>query len=142
MRPIRKSNATDRTVDIFSGKSREDEAQAEAEDVKEAPRLSENIEQAADRWRANAMFTAEHFSKHYDSSEPEIETFRLTSKDGNMFLEKFSSDKKGKAYHWSGVMFREDSLYELTNVFVKAAKSKRDRERLGISGEESSNGQG
>ncbi len=120
-----KPSAADRTVDMFSVPQPAPEEVPEAEGT---VRLPESIEAAAERWRANAIFTAEHFSKHYDANRPETSKFRLTSKDGNLFLEKFSLDVKGEAYHWAGLMFRESDLYELTSVFVKASKAKQERD--------------
>jgi hypothetical protein len=120
----KKPSAALRTVDMFTGMTAVDAVQAVEEDAKDSLKVSETIETSAERWRANAMFTAEHLSKHWNESKPETAKFRLTEKDGNLFLEKFSLDVRGEAYHWSGLMFRASDLYELTSVFVKAAKER------------------
>ncbi len=125
-----KPSAADRTIDLFTGAiasaeaASEKEAATVQEDVKDDVRLPENIEVAAERWRNNAFFTQEHLSKHFNDSEPGTEKFRLTEKDGWMFLEQFRFGKDGGAYAWSGVMFRGTALYELTSVLVKASKER------------------
>jgi len=101
-----------------------EEDTAATEILSEASRLAETIEQAAERWRANAYFTQEHLSKHFNDGLPGKEKYRLTLKDGWRYLEQFRLDSKGGAYHYSGVMFRDDSLYELTGLFVRASKEK------------------
>ncbi len=127
------ASAVARTVDMFSGHTQAEEAAVAAEVITETYKGSETIEQAAERWRNNAMFTAEHLSKRWPDNVPNTDKFRITQKGDKLFLEKFSLGPNGvsgappTAYHWSGVMFSEDSLYELTNVFVKAAKAKQAR---------------
>jgi len=127
-----KSNASSRTVDMFSGLTRQQvEAEQKAlaeEDAVEAHKQAESIEQAAERWRANAFFTQEHLSKHFNDGEPGTAVYRLTEKDGWQFLEQFRLGKDGKAYGWTGLMFKDSDLYEITNVFVKASKAKKARE--------------
>ncbi len=117
---VKKPSAADRTVDLFAPK----EQVLSTEDTTESVRLSETIEVAAERWRNNAFFTQEHFSKHFNDSIPGTAKYRITEKGGNMFLEQFRLGKDGEAYHWSGVMFASSDLNELTNVFVRAARSK------------------
>jgi hypothetical protein len=112
-----KPKAADRTVDMFTGQTNE---QAKQEVIEEAPKGSETILQAAERWRANAFFTAEVFSKSWDTAKDQTK-YRITVKEGHMFLEQFgigSSD----AYKWCGIMFPTKDLYEITSVFVRAAK--------------------
>lgn len=109
----------------------ETSAEVFAEDVQELPRQAETIEQAAERWRNNAFFTQEHFSKSFNNSEPGKGVFRLTEKDGNMYLEQFRLGRDGKAFHYAGLMFQSGDLYELTNVFVTASKARKAKENGG-----------
>ena len=120
--------ASDRTIDMYTGSTNLEAS--EQSDAKETAKSSETIEQMADRKRASMVFTAEHLSKHWNKNLPSTEKFRLTTKDGLMFLEKLELGSKGEAYAWSGVMFREESLYELTSVFVKASKDRQSTERI------------
>ncbi len=131
----RKPSSADRTLSMFStaaaGAAKlEDQTTADAED---AARPSETIEQAAERWRASAFYTQELVSKLF-LEPPEAKaghaTFRLTEKDGWLFLEQYRNGKDGMAYHWSGVMFPYSDLYELAGVIVKAAKEKQAREKV------------
>lgn len=125
-----KPSASDRTIDIFT-KQTNVEAAAEADLDKVEHKPSENIEQAANRWRDNAFFTQETVSKTFAKPPEEkanVSTYRLTEKGAWMFLEEFRNGKDGWAYGWTGIMFRSDSLYELTNVFVRAAKAKKEHE--------------
>ncbi len=115
-----KPSAADRTVPMFSP------VVPTTEDATDAPRMSETIEVAAERWRNNAFFTQEHLSKHFNESLPGKEKYRLTLKDGWRYLEQFRLDKSGGAYHYAGVMFADENLYELTGLFVKAAKEKQN----------------
>ncbi len=128
MLKLKKASAADRTLDMYSAQTAAAVdavlAQEVHEDVTEATKQAETIEVAAERWRANAFFTQEHVSKHFNQSAPGKEKFRLTLKDGWRYLEKFSLDSKGGAYHYCGVMFRDESLYELTGLFVAASKEK------------------
>lgn len=118
----KKSSAADRTVNMFQP------IVPSTDDTPEAGRVSETIEVAAERWRANAFFTQEHLSKHFNAGLPGKDKFRLTLKDGWRYLEQFRLDSTGGAYHYCGVMFRDESLYELTGLFVKAAKEKAGRQ--------------
>jgi len=117
-----KPKAEDRTVDMFTGKTKLDEQKVASEVVEETYKGSETIETAAERWRATAIFTAELFSKHYNDSVPGTDKYRLTIKGEHMFLEKFSLGKDGQAYHWAGLMFDKKNLFEITSVFVRASK--------------------
>jgi hypothetical protein len=119
---VKKPSAADRTVDLFTRQSNMDAASEVVEAIQE--RVAESIEVAAERWRNNALFTAEHLSKCFNQSVPETAKFRLTEKGDQMFLEKFSLDGKGQSYGWAGVMFHKDDLYELTSVFVRASKAR------------------
>jgi len=130
-----KPSAASRTVDMFSVLTKEqadkqeaaEAASAAAEDAKEAPKQAETIEQAAERWRNNAFFTQEHMSKSWGNAI-EKGVFRLTERNGWLFLEQYRNGRDGMAFHWAGVMFPTTDLYELTNVFVKASKAMKERE--------------
>ncbi len=131
-----KPSAQSRTIDLFAGAIAAQEALSDKEaatvqeDAPEAPRVSENIEKAAERWRNNAFFTQEHLSKHFNEGLPGTAKFRLTEKDGWQFLEQFRLGKDGEAYHWTGIMFKDSDMYELTSVLVKAAKAKQAKNEL------------
>jgi len=127
MRSLKKSDKPDaksKTVDMFTGKTQLEEALSASEVIEETPRGSETIEQAAERWRQNAFYTNEFMSKRFTESVPETAKFRLTKKDGAVFLEKFQLGKDGYAYHWSGVMFKESDMDEITSVFVSEWRSR------------------
>lgn len=122
-----KAKASDRTISFLTGLTNE-EAKLNT-DVEEAPDPEDkpkSIEEAAEKWRANAFFTAEHFSKHFNEGKEGKEVFRLTEKDGHMFLEKMTCGDSGKAYHWCGVMFRTENLGELGELFYRVAKEKKN----------------
>lgn len=123
-----KPSAADRTVDMFCSAPTGFHQETTVEPEEPTVKVAETIEQSAKRWRATAMFTSEHLSKHFNEGLSEKSVFRITTKDNMMFLEKFSNDVSGKAYGWAGVMFRTDELYELTGVFVKASKELRAKE--------------
>ncbi len=124
----KKPDAASRTLDMYSPQNLRTEEVAQAKEVHEdAPdghKQGESIEVAAERWRANAFFTQEHLSKHFNAGLPGEEKYRLTLKDGWRYLEQFRLDSKGGAYHYCGVMFRDESLYEITGLFVAASKEK------------------
>lgn len=128
---MRKPSAASRTVDLFSGKTAMEEAEAEAmakaEDVEEHHRpLAEPIEKVMDARRDNCFEYQESLSKLWDSNPNE--KFRLTRKGDWMFLETIRHKDGKEAYAWTGVMFRYDSLYEITSVFYAAAKEKKASE--------------
>lgn len=134
MRSSKKSPANLRTIDLWTKKTQEEELLALQNDLTESPRGSETIEQAAERWRANAFYTQILASKHHESEPSEktdLGTFRITSAKelpGWWFLERFGNGKDGKAYSWTGVMFRDEDTYELASVVLKLARSKKDKE--------------
>lgn len=150
----RKSPAADRTVDMFSGLTREQEAKEavhnakeaiQAEDIQgETSKPAETIEQAADRWRDNAFAVTEHVSKSFGKGMVNQGVYRLTARNGWLFLEQQRLGKDGMAFHWAGIMFPGSDLYELTSVFVKAAKERKSREAMSAEGakEAKENGQG
>ena len=125
---VAKVRDADRTVDMFTGQTNEEAA---TEVLVEAPKGSETIEQSSLRWREGAFQTYEFLSKHWDDSLPEGQSkFRLTEKGPLLLLERLQLDRSGRvACQWTGVMFAENDLYELTNVLVQASKSKKNREK-------------
>ncbi len=142
MKRSSKPSAADRTLDLYAkaviaaAPKIED---ATNEDALDKPRQAgpngpngpETIETASRRWRDNAFYGQELLSKHFNDAPEDkanTATFRLTSKDGWLFLEQYRHGKDGMAYHWSGVMFPYSDLYELAGVIVKAAKEKQSRE--------------
>lgn len=141
---MKKSSAADRTVSLFqeaiqkATEPTKEEIATAPEDAPEAIKApAETIEQQAQRWRDTAFYGQETVSKHFGvelMDKAGKETFRLTEKDGWMFLEKYANSKDGMAYHWSGVMFRSESLYELTGLFVKASRERKAKEDAQVSG--------
>lgn len=123
---ITKPSAADRTLGMFDV-PKPPELHTEDTQLSEASRSNENIEQAAERWRANAFFTQEHLSKHFNESLPGKEKYRLACNDKWYYLEQFRLDGKGGAYHYCGLMFAEENLYELTGLLVKASRDKAEQ---------------
>jgi hypothetical protein len=123
----RKPKAEDRTIDIFSGKTKLEEGQV-GEVIESTNQGSETIEEAAERWRANAFYTQETWSKtHPEPTKPLLSKFRLTESGELMLLEKFTMDATGLgSSHWTGVMFKQDDLYELTSCLVRASKKRQE----------------
>lgn len=124
----KKSKAEDRTVDMFSGKTRVEEIQVAQEDVQDGHKAFESIEQQAERLREKAFEFAEHLSKNWGQFI-DGETFRLTTRGEHMYLEQFRHNGQKDAYGYAGVMFPTKSLYELTGLFVKASKDRQAAEK-------------
>jgi hypothetical protein len=132
MAAAKKPSAAERTVDMFSGKTKLEEVPVATEDVTETHKGSETIEEAADRWRDRALELVEHFSKTF-GEVLEGGSYRLSAKNGTLFLEQYRHSGSKSAYGWTGVSFPEADLYEITNVFVKAAKAKKEaNEKQGL----------
>lgn len=121
-----KPKAEDRTIDLFSGKTRQEEVSTE--DAVEAHKTPETVEEQAERLREKAFETAEHLSKHWGQAI-DGGTYRLTTRGQFMLLEQFKHNGHPAAYGYTGVMFPISDLYELTGVLVKAAKEKKAKER-------------
>lgn len=120
-----KSQAKDRTIDLFSGKTKEEEIAVALEDIQEpvGAKEPETIEQASERWRERCFQTSEYLSKRFGKEAIDGGSYRLTVRGGQMLLEQFRHTESGKgAYGWTGIMFPETDLYDITSVFVKAAK--------------------
>ncbi len=116
---MKKPKAADRTINFFTGLTNV-EAQ-EQTDVQETVRGSETIEQAAERWRANAHYLQMFVSKSWGVATNQG-TYRLTLNDNWWSLEQFRNGPDGKAFGWKCFMFPKDDLHELTNAFVRACK--------------------
>lgn len=128
-----KSSAADRTVDLFAPPTKDVVSVAqplETDDASESKAPGGSIEVSAERWRANAFFTQEHLSKHFNQADQETGKFRITTSKGLpgwLLLERMGLNK-GDVYSWTGVMFKESELYEVTGVFVKASKAKQEKD--------------
>lgn len=121
----KKPSAADRTVDMFTGSTNVEAA--EQSDVKdEVKEANPSVEANMDRYRTNAFEYQETLSKHFMDHSEGKDTFRLTEKGPHMLLEK-KSHGAGEAYGWTGVMFRSDSLEEITKTFVEAYRARRVR---------------
>ncbi len=130
----RKFRAEDRTVDMFSGSTREEEARAAIEEVPQEQRQEyRGIEGEEDRWADSAFRGQEWTTKLFYTSSEQHQTacaasaFRLTMKGGWMYLEK-KEGQQDKAFHYAGVMFTETDLWLLTQTLVKKAWAK-DQEK-------------
>ncbi len=121
-----KPKASDRTVDMFTGKTKAEELAAAIEDIYENPKSAETIPEAAERWRANAFFTQQHISKHFEDSEYVGGKYRLTEDDKWMYLERYGTNKPGSVATYTGLMFPKSDIGELTGVFVKAYRGRND----------------
>jgi hypothetical protein len=151
-----KPPAEARTIDMFSGRTKAEEQvppSVSEEDTMEHRDSGEpTIEEACDRYRAQAFIGQEWTSKFFPNSNTggglqtegvpaqvsdqtdtacqgtasdAKERFRLSCKAGWLYLEQLRSTPQGKAYHYAGVMFPENSLEELTHLFVRCARDRR-----------------
>lgn len=120
---MKKPSAADRTVDMFTG-STNVEAATQEDLTPEEKAGSPAIEANRDRYRDTAFHYQEHLSKNWKSDASDGEAFRLTINGPDFFLEKCAI-KGGASYHWSGVMFKTESLEELARLFVDAVKARR-----------------
>lgn len=134
---LSKPSATDRTVDMFTGK-------APVEVAEEARRIAENadlatteergesrpMEDEADRWRSSAFRTQEWMSKHFPvlKGEPASQ-FRIShgvvNGQGWYYLEELHSHSGKHASSYKGFMVRDEDLFNLTDVIVAAARAKK-----------------
>lgn len=121
------SKAKDRTVDMFSGKTPEEELN-EAERIKqgldnvEQPKESNPaIEANVDRWRASAFAGREFVSKHFGLESAQENQYRWSIDKGVAYLEKTATGGSG-AYSYAGVFLPEGDLPTIARVTVDAAK--------------------
>jgi hypothetical protein len=106
--------------DLFTA----DSSAVEKADDTDAPKAgSPRIEDNLDRYRAQAMLAQESVSKNWSGAKGQG-VYRLTRKGEWMYLEQMRLGKDGEAFAWSGVMFPESDMYEITGVMVKASKAK------------------
>lgn len=130
MSKARKPPAADRTIDIFSGRTKEEEAN-EAERIQQGldivaqergPGLT--IEQAADKWRANAFVGQEWSTKNFGSPSSDSNEYRTTLKSGMLYLEKTAANPGTRgAFSYAGLMFPEEDAPKLATAIVAAAKA-------------------
>jgi hypothetical protein len=120
--------AADTTISFIDGKT-EKERQEEAEriqanlDVSESHKTgSPTIEDNADRYRANAFSGQEFVTKHFGDPTATTNQYRLTTKNGMMYLEQSRSNGATGAYGYAGVMLPRSDLPALARVVVDAAK--------------------
>ncbi len=125
-----KPKASDRTVDLFSGKTKEEENN-EAERIKQG---LDNVEQSkagpvtiesnADRYRASAFSGQEWTSLLFGHPKAQEHEYRVSVKDGYAYLEKTAATPATNgAYHYAGVMVPEGDLPRLATVIVAAARA-------------------
>lgn len=120
--------AEERTVDMFTGKSREDEKNEaqhliDDRDLGESTREKvETIEQAADSRRETAFQGQQWTTKHFGIPDAQGRQFRVSIRQGWCYLEQ-TDGNGGGAYHYAGVMFPEYSLPRLCDCLVPAARA-------------------
>jgi len=124
---IKPPPAADRTVDMFTGKTKVEAVSAAVEavqDTEKGERVS--MEADADRMREQAFRVQEWSTKNFGRPEAEGNTYRLTRSGEHYYLEILSKRPGGKeAYAYHGNMFHERDLFAIANVFVEAAKAKK-----------------
>ena len=121
----RKPAAADRTVDMFTGKTRLDEAAigetslngADLEKVEKAEG-SPAIEDNCDRWRSKALEVEECLDVHVTSKDAPVR-FRLTSKGDLFYLERMEGQPP---WSYLGITLRRSQLRPLTEALVKVCK--------------------
>lgn len=126
-----KKKATDLTISFLDGKTDEERAY-EAERIKQGLDLvsqdagrtgSPTIEDNADRYRANAFSGQEWTSKHFGDAAATSNQYRLSTKNGMMYIEQSRTLGINGAYGYTGLMLPEQDLPALARVVVDAAKS-------------------
>jgi hypothetical protein len=136
----KKSPAADRTIDLFSGKTAEDEEHEttqiqEAEDAKnDVSEGSPHIEDNLDRYRDKAFEVQEWSNKYFPKADGGVggpgSSWRLNRRkiDGKTYwlLEKvWTAEAGGKAASYLSMMFLDEpgSLFNLADVVVAAARA-------------------
>lgn len=130
----RLSPAADRTIDIFTNKTKAEIEEAANEDIRLEPKLPETIEEASERWRRVAFQGAEWTTKLFGRPEATENQYRGTVKSGYFYLEKTGNGRTisstgGNAYSYAGVMFPEEDLPKLATVIVGAARDYLNRKK-------------
>jgi hypothetical protein len=135
---MKKPRAADRTVDMFTGKSKLDEVQAAATheaDVVQAERAPfTGVESEVDRWRETAFrgqeMTTEAFhggdrAKHLESAK--MTGYRVSMRDEWLYLE--ATYGAGTAARYQGLVATYDDLWLLLAALVRFGR-KVDAEKL------------
>lgn len=123
----RKPPAPDRTIDIFSGKTKEEE-RLEAERIRDGlDNLAEtkeyvSLEESADRCRERAFEMQQWVSDNFGKPEAEDNQYRVSIKGGHFYLDATKNNKAG-AYAYSGFMFPVEDLPKLASVIVQATRA-------------------
>lgn len=125
-----KPKAADRTVDMFSGKTKEEEIQAATEDVQDAPRAPfEGILGEVDRWRENAFQGQQWTQDVFFDGDPEkaqksssCDGYRLSSYGSYLYLESVRTEAPGKEVRsYAGFMFPKCDVSKLLKSWLQAA---------------------
>lgn len=134
-----KPSAADRTVDLFSGKTKLEETHeaepVETGDTQETREAADpTIEANVDRWRDKAFEVQEWSTRLFGHPENPGSQWRMTKKaiGGRQYylLERVWSAGKSAASYASFMFLDEgDSLYGLADVVVKAARERKNAER-------------
>jgi len=119
-----KLKAADRTIDIFTGKTKEETILAAQEDIQEAPREPfTGIDGEVDRWRESAFkgqqWTTDVFYNGDSAANQKSSSnhgYRLTFRGGWLYLEKVTNPGDASAY--AGLMLPEIDLEKLAGAFV------------------------
>lgn len=128
-----KPKAKDRTVDLFSGKTKLEEQQAAIEEVQDAPREPfTGIEGEVGRWRESAYTGQEWVTESFYAGDQErhrdgcsYNGYRLTDRKGWLYLETVGRTGASEtAYRYSGIMFPTIDLMKVLEAFVRAAWGK------------------
>lgn len=129
-----KPKASDRTVDMFSGTTpEEDKNEAERiqqglDNVEQPKDANPAIEANVDRWRASAFAGREFVSKHFGLEQAQENQYRISVENGVIYLEKTATGGSG-AYSYAGVFLPEGDLPVLARLFVDAAKDYMKRKK-------------
>ncbi len=137
-----KIKAEDKTVDMFTGKTKEEVAN-ETERIKQGLDLVEQpkatgpvtIESAVDRNRASAFVGQEWTTLLFGHPRSEEHEFRVSLKDGMAYLEKTAAGPgTNGAWSYAGIMLPEGDLPRMAAVIVRATRAY--LQRKGSSGKE------
>lgn len=123
----KKPDAGDRTVDMFSGKTPEEEnheaerIQQGLDNVEQPKDASPRIEDNVDRWRAQAFEGREFVSSHFGEEGANENSYRISLRNGVGYLEKVGNNQAG-AYSYAGLFFPEGDVVTMAKVWVDAAR--------------------
>lgn len=133
--------ASERTVDMFSGRTQAEVVQeakriAADEDISaEAKAEAVPMEDEADRWRAQTFKTQEWMTKNFPIQKGDQGSqFRISygkvASQGWYYLEELHSHSGQHVTSYKGFMVREEDLFQLADVIVAAARAKKQKESL------------